>query len=65
MFVLVFGVLVNLLSAFLFDVSSSLRIVNLERKKNLTLTALVFTLTLYVSWLVLCDAFRRFLNLKS
>ena len=58
------GVFFNLLSALLKNIALSDRF-SAEVKSKTTIAALVLTAPLYISFLILFDAFRRFRNLKS
>jgi len=60
---LLIGICLNMLSALFNNLASSSKLA-LEAQK-LTITALVFTTPLYVSFAILLDAFRRFRNTKS
>ena len=60
---LLIGICLNMLSALFNNLASSSKLA-LEAQK-LTITALVFTTPLYLSFAILLDAFRRFRNTKS
>lgn len=57
------GILFNVWSALINTLSYSSKLA--MESKQLTIAALVFTVTLYVSFAVLFDAFRRFRNIKT
>lgn len=62
---LAIGILANVLYCFLIVSCISQRVTNIIRKRRLLIAALIFQTALYASWVVLCDAFRRFRNVKE
>lgn len=60
---LLIGICLNMFSAIINNLASSGKLAS--EAQQLTITALVFTLPLYVSFALLFDAFRRFRNIKS
>ena len=58
MLILVIGIISNILSAIFNQCALSVKLN--EKVFPLTITALVFTVPLFLSWLLLSDAFRRF-----
>jgi len=63
MLIFVVGIIFNLLSAIFNQCALSYKLN--DKVVPLTYTALFFTLPLFISWLLLSDAFRRFRNEKS
>ena len=61
--IFVVGIILNILCAVFNQCALSYRLS--DKVVQLTITALVFTLPLFVSWILLTDAFRRFRNTKS
>lgn len=65
-FIIVFaaGIVANVIYCFLIQFSATSKFTNDIRKRNLAIAAFVFLSAIYASWIVLCDAFRRFSNSK-